>query len=285
MSVQLSQHTLASVEGLPLRVDLRCRREDTPRAALIVCHGFKGFKDWGFFPYVSEALAVPGLAVASLNFSKNGIDEDPLEFTRLDLFEANTYSTEIEDLAQVIRWLRRESPLSEHLTAVPLALLGHSRGSVPVMVTAAEDQDVAVVITWNGVAQTLRYGQEVIARWEEDGKLEFTNARTGQRMAVGWGFVVDAKENADRFDLERCARTMAASHLILHGTDDMAVPPEDARLLQAGREDPRRCQVVSIEGGTHTFGAVHPFEGTTPQLEEAIEHSRRWLRRDLPLDV
>lgn len=27
------------------------------RGTLIICHGYKGFKDWGMFPHVAQALA------------------------------------------------------------------------------------------------------------------------------------------------------------------------------------------------------------------------------------
>ena len=30
-------------------------REDTKLApAIVICHGFKGFKDWAFFPFLAE---------------------------------------------------------------------------------------------------------------------------------------------------------------------------------------------------------------------------------------
>lgn len=282
MTAQLSHHTLTNAEGLPLGVDLRCHKGVPPRAALIVCHGFKGFKDWGFFPHACEQLAVEGLAVAVFNFAHNGIGDDPMQFDRLDLFESNTYSAELADLDQVVAWLRHGSPLQETLADAPLALLGHSRGAVPVMVRAAEDASVRAVVTWNGVGHPLRYSAEVLRRWEEDGKLEFTNARTGQRMAVGWSFVADARENAQRLDPTRAAHTMQGAHLIIHGGADMAVDPQEAFVLQAGRTEPR-CRVVSITHATHTFGVVHPFEGTTPHLEQALEFTRRWLDQHLPL--
>jgi dienelactone hydrolase len=282
MTVQLSQHTLTTPEGLPLSVDLRCRKGVPPRAALIVCHGFKGFKDWGFFPYACERLAVEGLAVAVFNFSHNGIGDHPMQFDRLDLFASDTYSIELADLDQVATWLRAESPLRESLGSAPLALLGHSRGAVPVMVRAAEDAAVRAVVTWNGVAHALRYSEEVLARWEEDGKLEFTNARTGQRMAVGWGFVSDAQAQAQRLDLARAAAAMPAAHLIVHGSADMAVDPGEAVVLQAGRAEPR-CRRVVIDQATHTFGVVHPFAGSTPHLELALDLTGRWLAEHLPL--
>ena len=42
-------------EGGTLRGDVRQPRGATG-SAIVVCHGFKGFKDWGFFPYLAERL-------------------------------------------------------------------------------------------------------------------------------------------------------------------------------------------------------------------------------------
>ena len=39
---------------------------------IIFCHGYKGFKDWGAWPLLSEALAASGFVVIKFNFSHNG---------------------------------------------------------------------------------------------------------------------------------------------------------------------------------------------------------------------
>jgi hypothetical protein len=139
MSIALQTHTLTTRQGLPLRVDLRIMEGMTPLAGVMVCHGFKGFKDWGFFPWISERLAEAGLAVATLDFSMNGIGDQPGEFTRLDQFEANTYSQELSDLGQVMGWLVMDSPVSGPLDGGRLGVLGHSRGALAAVVAAAEN--------------------------------------------------------------------------------------------------------------------------------------------------
>lgn len=278
MGIRLDTVELKTPDGLPLRVDLRLDPERTPRAAVIVAHGFKGFKRWGFFPYVGERLAAAGFASVVFDFSMNGIGDDPEQFTRLDLFERNTLSREVADLEQVLGWVEDEV----HAQIDPVGLLGHSRGAVAVMTVASErPQDVHALVTWNGVGRALRYTPGQLARWEDEGAMEFTNARTGQRMMMDWGYVVDAREHARRIEPVECAKRMKVPHLILHGTKDMAVSPDEAQLLRTGREKDRDCQVVEIEGGTHTFGAVHPFEGSTPHLERALDETTRWFESHL----
>ena len=272
MGVQLETIELRGSDDLPLRVDLRHDPARPRRGKVVVCHGFKGFRRWGFFPWVGERLASAGWLSAVLDFSMNGIGQDPVEFGRLDLFEQNTYTRELEDLDRVLADVDERAP-------GPTGLLGHSRASVDVVVRAAEDAGIGAVVTWNGVGKPLRFTDRQLGDWERDGRLEFTNARTGQKMAMSFDFVRDVLENPGRFDLAGAATRMRAPHLIVHASADMAVPVEESIELAAGRTE--GCRRVEIEGSTHTFGAVHPFEGSTPALERAMDLTLGWFSEHL----
>ena len=69
---------------------------------IILVHGFKGFKDWGFGPYIAEYLAKKGFFVITFNFSHNGVGDNLSEFTELDKFADNTFSLEINELNELI---------------------------------------------------------------------------------------------------------------------------------------------------------------------------------------
>src|SRR5918999_836715 len=96
----LTKHSLPGSLG-PILVDVRAGGRDSPRPAVIVLHGFKGFKDWGMFPPFAERLARAGVTAVSPNASGSGVD-DAGEFTLPDRFGHNTFSRELLDLAQVI---------------------------------------------------------------------------------------------------------------------------------------------------------------------------------------
>ena len=276
--MELALETLEFRNGddLPLRVDLRHDPGQSSRGLIFVCHGFKGFRRWGFFPWVGESLAAAGWTSAVLDFSCNGIGDDSLQFDRLDLFERNNYSREMDDLDQVIRELRERTSFDG-----AIGLLGHSRAAVNVVAGAAEDSGVGAVVTWNGVSRALRFTERQLGEWEREGRLEFTNARTGQLMAMDFGFVRDALEHQERFDLALAAGRMRAAHLIVHASADLAVPIAESVELAAGREESATFRRVEIEGSTHTLGAVHPFEGSTPALDRAMELSLEWFGEHL----
>jgi pimeloyl-ACP methyl ester carboxylesterase len=60
---------------------------------------------------------------------------------------------------------------------------------------------------------------------------------------------------------------------------------QDSERLRRGSEQLTELRPdirwVQIPGGNHTFGTVHPFEGATPQLEEAISASLEFINQIL----
>src|SRR5688500_396343 len=74
---------------------------EAPRGTVIICHGFKGFSRWGFFPHLAAALAKEGLRAIRFDFSGSGVGADGESFTELDAFAENTFTRELEDVRAV----------------------------------------------------------------------------------------------------------------------------------------------------------------------------------------
>jgi len=73
-------------DNLVLRGNVHVPEEnESASPVLLFCHGFKGFKDWGSFPYASTELARRGIAVIRFNFSCNGVGANGLEFDELEI--------------------------------------------------------------------------------------------------------------------------------------------------------------------------------------------------------
>ena len=103
--VEIYTTRVACDDGLSMAVDVY-HPTVTPTEELlpttVLCHGFKGFRMWGMFPHLARRLAKTGRAVVLFDFSHNGTDTVPEEFTRLDLFEKQTISRHVEDLVMVL---------------------------------------------------------------------------------------------------------------------------------------------------------------------------------------
>ncbi|MDH3297303.1 MAG: alpha/beta fold hydrolase [Gemmatimonadota bacterium] len=249
-----------------------------PDAAIVVCHGFKGFKDWGFFPFASETLATRlGCPVVAFNFSGSGVGEDLESFSERDAFGHNTFSRECADLDAVLGGLAegRLGDLS-FAGACRFGVLGHSRGGVAAILSA-ERPDVFALVTWAAIASPARYA-ELFEGVEPGGFVEVTNARTGDVLPLYRDVVDDLNTDGERFDLESSLRRSRIPLLVVHGTEDATVPSEDARhLARAGH----RARLEFIEGAGHTFEVGHPFAGPSPELSVALALTADHFKRHL----
>ncbi len=267
--------SLETPDGETLRGEVRTPRARETDTGILVLHGFKGFRRWGFFPTLCESLARAGHTVVSFDFSRNGVGPGGLDFDELEAFAQNTFSRELDEALQV-GWAFREGDLG-----VPaprrLGLLGHSRGG-GIAVLAADRGPFDALVTWAAVATFDRWPDAVKEAWRRDGRIHIPNARTGQAMPLDRALLDDLETNRETLDIEAAAGRVDLPWLIVHGTDDTAVDPADSeRLLEA---QPRATSRM-IEGAGHTFGATHPFEGVGPELESALEATIRHFERAL----
>ncbi len=266
--------------GRSVRGDVRIPEGPPPRSAVLVVHGFKGFKDWGFFPHVSESLAAEGHAVVSFNFSLNGISDDGETFGRLDDFARNTFSAELGELLRVIDEVREGSLLPRPVRRV--GLLGHSRGGAIAVLAARErlraPEAVHALVTWGALASFDRWSEETRAEWRASGRIHVMNQRTGQHMPLDVSLLEDFETHRRRLDVERASAHVTLPWLVVHGEADTTVPVTEAHRL-IGANPRARLEIIQDAG--HTFEARHPFAGTTPALNQALLATRRHFERHL----
>lgn len=267
---------LETGEPLFIRGEVRAAlgEEIGARPVVLICHGFKGFKDWSFFPYIAKRLAEEGFYAVTFNFSCNGVNER--DFDELDKFALNTYSRELEDLAILLQALQEGAlPLASLSDPQRLYLLGHSRGGGDSILFATEHPQVKGVVTWNGIADVNLFDDAFKAEIAEHGVAYVTNARTKQEMPIKASFYADLANNEERFQIVRCLAELQIPVLQVQGG-------QDSPRLRAGFERLRQAtpqhQILEILNATHTFGAVHPFAGPTQELEIALEETVKFLK-------
>ena len=107
--------------------------------------------------------------------------------------------------------------------------------------------------------------------------MPIVNMRTGQALAVGVEVLDDVEQNAERLAVLAAARQSPAPILIVHGDQDETVPVAEGRALAAAEP----ADLLELEGAGHTFGAVHPFAGPTPELVQALNATQHWFRKYL----
>lgn len=269
----LTRHTLPGALG-PILLDLRTSDRREPRPAVLIVHGFKGFKDWGMFPPLAERIARAGFSAVSFNLSGSGVDQEG-SFSLPERFGHNTYSAELEDIHRVIEALADGAVGMAPTTT--FGLVGHSRGGGDGILAAARDERINALVTWAAISQVHRWARDE-AEWRARGRLDVVNSRTGQVLPLYLDLLDDIERNAAALDIPAAAAGLTIPWLLLHGTADAAVPVAEAELL-AGTL--RHGRVMLLEGAGHTFGAVHPFAGLTPELAQAFDETVKWFGRHL----
>ena len=249
---------------------------------VVICHGFKGFMEWGFFPAVAELLAQRGFVTVRFNLAGSGMQPGDELVSDPRAFSANTYSAEVADLLRVLEATGHEIA-EDRVDRGRLGLLGHSRGGGAAILAAASEawrDRIRALVTWAAISHVDRYSPEEKRLWRATGELPVVNTRTGQQLALGRGLLDDVERHAaGGLDILAAAGRLAAPWLIVHGGDDESVPASEAAELAARAAG--RHELLVVPGAGHTFGAKHPFVGPTPHLVQALNATQTWFRRHL----
>lgn len=213
------------------------RKSIVPDGSLvIVCHGFTGSKEGrGQAVEMGEQLMSRGYSTLLFDFAGSGGSEGANR--------ERTLTNQVEDLAAAVAWARQEGYKR-------IILCGRSFGGSTVLSYAAGDQDIAAVCTWAAVAQLERLFLPLAGGRAEEGPADELIVLEGEegRLELKRRFFQDLKNH----DIARCAASVAPrSLLIVHGTADESVPPEDAEIIYGAAAEPK--QLAWIEGADHRF--------------------------------
>ena len=272
----LTRHRLPGALG-EILVDVRAGGRQSARPAVVIVHGFKGFKDWGMLPPFAERLARAGFTAVSCNMSGSGVDDGGV-MCHAERFAHATYSAELADVAGVV-----DALAAGQLGVVApsaIGLVGHSRGGGMAVLHAAADIRIRALVTWAAIATVERWDAPTTEEWRRRGGLDIVNARTGDRVLLTPDVLDDIERHRARLDIAAAAARVAVPWLIAHGGADEAVPAGEARALADASARPT-TELLLIPDAGHTFGAVHPWAGMTPALATLFDASLRTLARTL----
>ena len=244
------------------------------RAAVIICHGFKGFSRWGFFPQLAASVVEAGMRAIRFDFSGSGDGADGEAFTEVEAFAENTFGRELEDLRIVEAEARRRGWLEERY-----GILGHSRGGGTAILHAARTPQLGALVTLNAIASARRWSDAEAKQWRERGYSEIRNARTGQVLKLGTALLDEVEAGHEgELDITAAASRVKAPWLIVHGDRDTTVSVDDAHRLSDAALDAR---LLIVEGAGHTFGISHPMHESTPEFDLVASEATEWFRREL----
>jgi uncharacterized protein len=241
----------------------------TPHSCLLLLHGFKGYKDYGFIPLLAKALAQAGTIVHRFNFSCSGMTNTIETFERPDLFAFDTWNRQVEDVHCVIDAIHTGAIDGAGL---PLFIAGHSRGGATTLLTSGRDSSLqlAGVITINAVDRCDGISDEQRQELLESGSITTLSARTGQALPINASWLQEQLDDPDAHNVLNLCTKIKTSSLVLHGTDDPGVPFEVGERIASALNT---C-VRPIQSADHVLNTANPAPKDTPiapQLREVIE--------------
>ena len=246
---------------------------------IILVHGFKGFKDWGFWPVMGEYFAKHGYFVLSFNFSHNGIGENLLEFTELDKFAENTFSLEISELSEMIEAYRNN--YFGKTNNKKIGVIGHSRGGAVSILATGINENINALATWASVAKLDRYSERQKLKWRKEGVFKVKNMRTKQVMNLNISLLDDIEKNkSGLLNIEKAVGGFQKPLLIAHGDQDLAVPVKEAELLYSW-SDKSKSELFIIPNTGHTFGMQHPDAGSNDKFDALINKTLQFFNKNL----
>jgi alpha-beta hydrolase superfamily lysophospholipase len=251
----------------PLIIRGEARVPSNALGTVVICHGFKGFAHFSFFPYVAEKLAEAGYRALTFDFSGSGIGEDRENFTHRDAFTHNTYLQELGDLDAVIGEARVRDWIEGGY-----GLFGHSRGGGIAILQASRDPGVKALVTWAAISSTNRWAPETVADWRQGGYIPIANSRTGDVIPLSIEILHEVEEFGETtLNISSAVSRITVPWLIVHGVEDETVPlKEGERLASLAGSN---AETLYLEGVNHSFGGKHPLGEITTALESVTRES------------
>ncbi len=266
----------------PILLDVFLPHKQLLQKTIIYCHGFKGFKDWGTNDILAKYFAEKGVNFLKFNFSHNGgTVNQPIDFTDLEAFGNNNFTKELDDLKCVLNWIENQNQYNNLSTKQEITLMGHSRGSGTVIIKANEDPRIDKVISLAGVSDfSARFiDKDTLEFWKKTGVIYVENSRTKQQMPLYYQIAEDVFKNADRLSIENASKALNKPHLIIHGTNDPTVNPEEAEKVHKWS---KQSELEIIQNADHVFNVKHPWnENHLPQqFKSMLDKSLEFVLRN-----
>ncbi|MGE5176600.1 MAG: alpha/beta hydrolase family protein [Hyphomicrobiales bacterium] len=252
---------------------------DLSPAAVVLCHGFRAYKDWGFLPPLAARLAEEGLAAVTFSFSGSGVSGPDGAFDEPERFRRNTYAAELTDLARVLDWAEgRLGARAPARAPARFGLAGHSRGGAIAILHAAHDPRVRCVATLAAPSAIMVWPDDHWEAWRRGEPARVYDFRTRSHLLLGPEILGDIEEHRARYDVASAVRALAAPLLVVQGDRDQAVPEAEGRTL-AGYGTSAATEYRRIEGAGHSFQAGDRVRRTPAALLDMLEAVAAWMRR------
>lgn len=284
MIVPETEHTIVNRYGDAIHstITIPTDRSDQGLPLLLLLHGFKGFRNYSFIPWLAQYAAQTGAIAVRMCFSLNGMKNTSWLVQSPDDFARNTISRECDDVADLLDAIRNHDEFADlrRMWSGKVSVLGHSRGGGIAMIAAREllqqhPEHLHHVAVWNSVGTWTRWTPRQAAAWRQAGTFEMQNQRTLQTLNMHSTYLHDIEEHSTRLDLVTASTALTGRLRYVHAQHDLTVPLKE--IEQLAQASSTADGLVIISNTTHTFGMEHPVSRITRGFADAVEATFPWV--------
>lgn len=212
-----------------------------PVPIVIVCHGFKSYRNQTQIKAISEEMCKKGLASLRFDFTFDPGDSSVP-------FEDFTISYELEVLDQAVNFVKQQKEINPE----KIGVAGHSLGGLVVGWYAATHPEISAVVTLSAVynfEKTWRHEHgETISEMKEKGFAQIYSATLDRSLKLNLSFYDDGLN----YDMNKVIDSLNCPILVVGGTGDTAVTLDHAQHFY-DRSFSKVKELKIIKGADHNY--------------------------------
>lgn len=216
----------------------KSEKAESKLPAVVICHGFTGFKEFKPLHELAKALAENNFVVLRFDFSDCiGESEGKCEDMML--------SHQVNDLISAINFVED----LEFVDKNKIGVAGHSLGGLTAIVATTTDKRIKSLVPISAPAkaewQNL-FDENTIQKWLKEGSLDYLTYKRGH-INLHHTFIEDLEE----YDGAKIIKNVKVPVRIVHGSSDTIVPAKNAQALFENANEPKDLKI--IENADHMF--------------------------------
>lgn len=236
-----------------------------PFPAVIICHGFKGYKEQLHLKTLAELLAKNGILTFRFDFG-NGVGES---YGKLEDIKFSQY---LADLRSAINYISKQKFVDQKR----IGLTGHSLGGQLILTYTPTDRRIKALADLAGVAyrgdgntSLERNIVKQLPQVKKSGYFFISSKRTGKKYKIKIGYYYDLF----KYNTPAQIKKIKVPTLIIHGSKDESVPISHSRLALRLLKSPKK--MVIIRNAPHTWKQPKYYQQINPIVVN-------WFKKYLP---
>ncbi|MBC2604253.1 alpha/beta hydrolase [Puniceicoccus vermicola] len=212
---------------------------------VVMGHGVTANKDRPILTETAKAINIAGFDTLRFSFAGNGESEGD--------FRDATISKEVADLGAVLDTASKGKKI---------IYVGHSMGGAVGVLRTAMDSRIVGLISLAGMVNTKKFAETEFGEETPDEGFMWED----EDCPLSSAYMKDLCETI--VTVAPMAETISVPWLLVHGTADDVVQPEDSEEIKSLRGDD--VELVKIEGGDHMMNEPEHLSQTTAAVADWI---------------